>query len=62
MVLGILIFKHIFKAAMCPDFGTSKNNKIFHLEKMENLLSLGVPILKHIMVLIKSLPFFAKKN
>ena len=30
--------------------GTSENNKIFHLEQMENLLFFGVPILKHIRV------------
>ena len=29
---------------MCPNFGTTKIN--FHLEQMENLLFLGVPILK----------------
>ena len=34
---------------MCPNFGTSKNS--LHLEQMENLLLLGVPILKHITVI-----------
>ena len=33
---------------MCPNFGTPKN--ILHLVKMENLLLLGVQILKHITV------------
>ena len=44
---------------MCQNFGTPKNNKfsicspkklIYHLEQMENLVFLGVQILKHIMV------------
>ena len=47
---------------MCPNFGTTKSNKFSiwnkwkiinfpFLEQMENLLFLGVPILKHIMVM-----------
>ena len=35
---------------MCPNFGTPKINKFFILEQMENLLYLGVAILKHITV------------
>ena len=34
---------------MCPNLWTPKK-KIFHLEQMENLLFLGVQILKHITV------------
>ena len=53
MVIGVLIFlAHCNWAVMCPNFGTPKNNNFFHLEQMENLLFLGVPILKHITVVI----------
>ena len=35
---------------MCPNSGTPKNNKFSIWKKMENLLFLGAPILKHITV------------
>ena len=38
---------HYNEAVIFLNFGTSKNNEIFHLEQMENLIFLGVPILKH---------------
>ena len=34
---------------MCPNFGMPEK-LTFHLEQMENLLFLGVPTLKHIMI------------
>ena len=37
---------HYNEAVIYLNFGTSK--RIFHLEQMENILFLGVPILKHI--------------
>ena len=37
------------------NFGTPKDKKNFHLEQMENLLFLGVPMLKHIRVLGRKL-------
>ena len=42
---------HYNEAVLCLNFGTPENNEFFHLEQMENLLFLGVPILKHIRVL-----------
>ena len=42
---------------MCPNLGTPKNN-FFHLEQMENLSFLGVPILKHIKVVYMMLDSF----
>ena len=38
---------HYNEAVLCLNFGTPQII-IFHLEQMENLLFLGVPILKHI--------------
>ena len=35
---------------MCPNFGTPKKKLILDLEQMENVLLLGVPILRHFMV------------
>ena len=43
---------HYNEAVLCLKFGTPENNEFFHLEQMENLLFLGVPILKHIRVII----------
>ena len=41
---------HYNEAVLCLNFGTPENNEFFHLGQMENLLFLGVPILKHIRV------------
>ena len=41
---------HCNEAVLCPNFGTPENNDFFHLGQMENLLFLGVPILKHFRV------------
>ena len=41
---------HYNEAVIYLNFGTPKNNEFSHLEQMENLLFLGVPILKHIRV------------
>ena len=41
---------HYNWAEMCPNFGTSDNSLFSILEQMENLLFLGVPLRKHIMV------------
>ena len=40
------------EAVLCLNFGTPENNEFFHLGQMENLLFLGVPILKHIRVCV----------
>ena len=46
-VIGVLIFLALCNwAVICPNSGTPKILN-FHLEQMENLLFLGVPILKH---------------
>ena len=42
---------HYNEAVIYLNFGTPKNNEFSILEQMENLLFLGVPILKHIRVL-----------
>ena len=41
---------HYNEAVMYLNFGTPKSNKFSILEQMENLLFLGVPILKHFTV------------
>ena len=41
---------HYNEAVIYLNFGTSKNNEFFIWNKMENILFLGVPILKHIKV------------
>ena len=41
---------HYSEAVIYLNFGTSKNNEFSIWNKMENLLFLGVPILKHIRV------------
>ena len=46
------IQEHYNEAVIYLNFGTPKNNEFFHLEQMENLLFLGVPILKHIRVVL----------
>ena len=38
------------EAVLCLNFGTPENNEFSIWDKMENLLFLGVPILKHIRV------------
>ena len=50
------IQSHYNKAVIYLNFGTPKSDEFFHLEQMENLLFLGVPILKHIRVFSFSLP------
>ena len=44
---------HCNEAVLCLNFGTPEND-FFHLGQMENLLFLGVPILKHFRVHICS--------
>ena len=46
---------------MYPNLGTPKNN-FFNLEQMENLLFLGIPILKHITVLFYSFKSYCSQN
>ena len=43
---------HCNEAVIYLNFGTPKNNEFCHLEQMENLLFLGVPILKHFRVVV----------
>ena len=42
---------HYNEAVLCLDFGTPENNEFSILGQMENLLFLGVPVLKHIRIL-----------
>ena len=49
---------HCNEAGIYLNFGTPKNNEFSILEQMENLLFLGVPILKHIRVNFFSLKIF----
>ena len=44
------IHAHYNEAVLCLNFGTPENNEFSIWNKMENLLFLGVPILKHIRV------------
>ena len=47
-----IINAHDNEAVLCLNFGTPENNEFsVHLEQTENLLFLGVPILKHIRVI-----------
>ena len=41
---------HYNEAVIYLNFGTPKNNEFFYLEQMENLLFLGVSILRHFRV------------
>ena len=51
MILGVPVFEHIMIRLKCGQ--TLEHLKIIlHLEHMENLLPLDVPILKHIMVAV----------
>ena len=43
---------HYNEVVLCLNFGTPENNEFSIWEKMENLLFLGVPILKHIRVIL----------
>ena len=51
---------HCNEAVIDLNFGTPKNNEFFHLEQMENLLFLGVPIFKHIRACFVLFFFFEK--
>ena len=43
---------HCNEAVLCLNFGTPENNEFSIWDKWKNLLSLGVPIFKHIRVSI----------